>query len=112
LSHKLKALNCGFILDDFGTGTNPFQLLDHIHADYVRIESSFMEKLVDNPQNQESIKNITEQAAELGKFTIAQHVPDATSLSLLWGMGVNFIQGYFLQEPLPEMEYDFTEMSG
>ena len=112
LSHKLKALNCGFILDDFGTGTNPFQLLDHIHADYVRIESSFMENLSENPQNQESIKHIAEQAAELGKLSIAQHVPDATSLSLLWGMGINFIQGYFLQEPLPDMEYDFTEMSG
>ena len=112
LSHKLKALKCGFVLDDFGTGTNPFQLLDHIHADYVRMESSFMEDLAENPQNQEAIKNIAEQAAELGKFTIAQHVPDAGSLSLLWGMGVNFIQGYFLQEPLPTMEYDFTEMSG
>jgi len=112
LSHKLKSLQCGFVLDDFGTGTNPFQLLDHIHADYVRMESSFMDKLADNPQNQESIKNLAEQAAELGKLSIAQHVPDATSLSLLWGMGVNFIQGYFLQEPLPVMEYDFTEMSG
>ncbi|NOQ89264.1 MAG: EAL domain-containing protein, partial [Gammaproteobacteria bacterium] len=112
LSHKLKAINCGFVLDDFGTGTNPFQLLDHIHTDYIRMESSFMHNLAENPQNQESIKNIAEQAAELGKFTIAQHVPDAASLSILWGMGVNFIQGYFLQEPLSEMEYDFTEMSG
>ena len=112
LSHTLKSLGCGFILDDFGSGTNPFQLLDHIHADYVRIESSFMDNLGENPQNQDTIKKIAEQAAELGKLTIAQHVPDATSLSLLWGMGVNFIQGYFLQEPLPVMEYDFTEMSG
>ena len=112
LSHKLKALNCGFVLDDFGISANPFQLLDLIHADYVRLESSFMENLTENPQNQESIKNIIEQAAKLGKLTIAQHVPDATSLSLLWGMGVNFIQGYFLQEPLPTMDYDFTEMSG
>jgi len=112
LSHKLKTLKCGFALDDFGTGTNPFQLLDHIHADYVRIESSFMENLAENPQNQDAIKNIAEQATELGKLSIAQHVPDATSLSILWGMGVNFIQGYFLQEPLPDMEYDFTEMSG
>ena len=112
LSHKLKNLKCGFILDDFGTGTNPFQLLEHIHADYVRIESSFMENLAENPQNQEAIKNIAEQAAELGKYTIAQRVPDATSLSLLWGMGANFIQGYVRQEPLPTMEYDLTEMSG
>ncbi len=112
LSHGLKKLNCGFVLDDFGSGSNPFQLLSHIHADYIRIERSFMDNLSDNPQNQESIKNIAEQAAELGKFTIAQHVPDATSLSLLWGMGINFIQGHFLQEPLPTMDYDFTEMSG
>ena len=112
LSHSLKELNCGFILDDFGTGTHPFQLLEHIHADYVRIESSFMTNLADNPQNQESIKSLAEEAAKLDKLTIAQHVPDAASLSILWGMGVNFIQGYFLQEPLPTMDYDFTEMSG
>ena len=112
LSHSLKELNCGFVLDDFGTGTNPFQLLDHVHTDYVRIESSFMDNLADNPQNQDAIKKLAQQTAKLGKLTIAQHVPDASSLSILWGMGVNFIQGYFLQEPLPEMEYDFTEMSG
>ncbi len=112
LSHQLKQLKCGFILDDFGTGTNPFQLLNHIHADYIRISSSFMDDLTENPQNQETIKAIAEQAAELGKLSIAQQVPDASSLSVLWGMGINFIQGYFLQEPLPEMEYDFTEMSG
>lgn len=112
LSECLKNLNCGFVLDDFGSGTNPFQLLDHIHADYIRVERDFMENLAENPQNQESIKQIAEQANEAGIFTIAQHVPDATSLSILWGMGVNFIQGYFLQEPLPSMEYDFTEMSG
>ena len=112
LSHSLKELNCGLILDDFGAGTHPFQLLEHIHADYVRIESSFMDNLADNPQNQETIKILAEEAAKLEKLTIAQHVPDAASLSILWGMGVNFIQGYFLQEPLPEMEYDFTEMSG
>jgi len=112
LSQKLKALKCGLVLDDFGTGTNPFQLLDHIHVEYVRMESSFMENLAENPQNQESIKSLAEQAAELGKLSIAQHVPDAGSLSLLWGMGINFIQGYFLQEPAATMEYDFTEMSG
>ncbi|MFV2003770.1 MAG: EAL domain-containing protein [Gammaproteobacteria bacterium] len=112
LSQKLKAIGCGFVLDDFGGGANPFQLLEHVDVDYVRLERTFMDGLTENPQNQDTIKRLTERATELGKFTIAQHVPDAGSLSILWGMGVNFIQGYFLQEPLPEMEYDFTEMSG
>ena len=46
------------------------------------------------------------------QFTITQFVKDANSLSLLWGMGVNFIQGYFLQEPQPDMNYDFTGIAG
>ena len=112
LSHQLNKVGCGFILDDFGSGTNPFQLLEHVHTDYIRIDSNFMKELDDNPQNQETIKSIAEQAAELGKLTIAQQVPDAGSLSILWGMGFNFIQGYFLQEPTDSMEYDFTEMTG
>ena len=112
LSHQLNKVGCGFILDDFGSGTNPFQLLEHVHTDYIRIDSNFMKELDDNPQNQETIKSIAEKAAELGKLTIAQQVPDAGSLSILWGMGFNFIQGYFLQEPTDTMEYDFTEMTG
>ena len=109
LADKLHRIKCGFVLDDFGTGTNPMQLLGHINADYIRIEKSFMDDLTENTHNQEIIQKIAMQASEMGKFTIAQFVPDAGSLSVLWGMGVNFIQGYFLQKPEPELTYDFTE---
>ncbi len=112
LAKKLKSIGCCFVLDDFGSNANSFQLLDHIDPDYIRLERDLMEDLTENTQNQELIKKLTEQATKLGKLTIAQHVPDANSLSILWGIDVNFIQGYFLQEPLPTMEYDFTEMSG
>lgn len=112
LGEGLAALDCGFALDDFGTGMNPFQLLKHIPVDYLKIESSFMDKLSTNTQNQETVKNITETATKMGKLTIAQCIHDASSLSVLWGMGVNFIQGNFLQEPMAELNYDFSEMAG
>lgn len=112
LAEGLAALDCSFALDDFGTGMNPFQLLKHIPADYLKIESSFMDKLSSNTQNQETVKNITETATKMGKLTIAQCIHDASSLSVLWGMGVNFIQGNFLQEPMAELNYDFSEMAG
>jgi diguanylate cyclase (GGDEF)-like protein len=109
---SLKKINCGFVLDDFGTGTNPFQLLEHINVDYIRLDREFMEGLAENTQHQEVIQKIAAEAAEMGKMTIAQFVPDASSLSILWGMGLNFIQGYFLQEPSPIMNYDFSDMGG
>lgn len=112
LAKSLQELNCGFALDDFGTGSNPFELLKHIPADYLKLERSFMEELSTSTENQEAVKAITEKAMELNKLTIAQCVQDATSLSVLWGMGINFIQGNFLQEPSPSLDYDFTSMAG
>ena len=112
MCENLKRINCGFVLDDFGTGANPFQLLDHIDVDYIRLDRGFMEDLTENTKNQEAVQKITALAGERGKLTITQFVPDAASLSVLWGMGVNFIQGHFLQEPSPIMNYDFTDMGG
>lgn len=112
LAKSLQDLNCGFALDDFGKGANPFELLKHIPADYLKLERSFMEELSSSTENQEAVKAITDKAMEMHKLTIAQCVQDATSLSVLWGMGINFIQGNFLQEPSPTMDYDFTSMGG
>jgi len=112
LARSLQELNCGFALDDFGKGSNPFELLKHIPADYLKLERSFMEELSTSTENQEAVKAITQRAMELNKLTIAQCVQDATSLSVLWGMGINFIQGNFLQEPSPTLDYDFTSMAG
>lgn len=112
ICESLKKIKCGFVLDDFGTGANPFQILDHINVDYIRLDRSFMDNLIESTQDQEALQRITAQAAERGMLTITQFVPDASSLSVLWGMNVNFIQGYFLQEPSPIMNYDFTDMGG
>ncbi|VAW66304.1 diguanylate cyclase/phosphodiesterase (GGDEF & EAL domains) with PAS/PAC sensor(s) [hydrothermal vent metagenome] len=112
IAKSLQALNCSFALDDFGTGNNPFELLKHIPADYLKLERSFMKDLSSSNENQEAVKAITDKAIELNKLTIAQCVHDATSLSVLWGMGINFIQGNFLQEPSPDLDYDFTSMAG
>jgi len=112
VAKQLKELNCGFALDNFGTGSNPFELLKHIPADYLKLERSFMENLSTSAENQETVKKITAAAMEMNKLTIAQCVEDATSLSVLWGMGINFIQGNFLQEAAPDLNYDFTAMAG
>jgi diguanylate cyclase (GGDEF)-like protein/PAS domain S-box-containing protein len=112
LSQQLRSINCGLVLDDFGSGANAFQLLEHIDCDYIRMGKNFMEDLTENPQHQEAIKQIASKVSGMNKLTVAQYVQDANSLSILWGMGINFIQGYFLQEPQPELNYDFTEMTG
>ena len=101
-----------FTLDDFGTGSNPFQILAHLPADYLKIHPQFMDNLPGSPENQETIKALTDQAHAQNKLVIAQHVDDAQILSILWGIGVNYIEGNFLSPPSETLDYDFSSMAG
>ena len=109
-SFALHKINCKIALDNFGTGPNPFQLMKHVPADYLRVNRDFMENLAANPQNQEAIKKIAAKAKELGKPTIAPCVEDAGGLSVLWSLGTDLIQGDFLREPKEDLDYDFSAM--
>lgn len=102
----IEQLHCAFAIEQFGSGLNSFQTLKHVNAAYVKIDRSFMKELSRNVDNQHKVKEICEQAHALGKLTVAEHVEDAASMSLLFGWGVNFVQGNFLQEPEKIMQYD------
>ena len=94
-----KKIGGKFALEQFGSGLNSFHLLNHIDADYLKIDRSFMADLAQHPENQQKISEICEQAKKLNRLTIAEWVEDATSTSLLFACGVDFVQGNFLQIP-------------
>ena len=106
----LKQLHCQFAIDEFGTGLNPFQLVKHITADYVRINHAYMENLAQNDDNQNSIREIAYQAGDMNINTITPGVSDAAVLSVLWTLNVDFVHGEFLQSPQKELIYDFSSM--
>jgi diguanylate cyclase (GGDEF)-like protein/PAS domain S-box-containing protein len=110
LARALQQLRCQFAIDEFGTGLNPFQLVKHINADYVRINHIFMDGLTHNTENQASIRELANRAAEMELKTITTDVTDASVLSVLWTLNVDFIQGDFLQAPHKELNYDFSSM--
>jgi diguanylate cyclase (GGDEF)-like protein/PAS domain S-box-containing protein len=94
-----KKLGGKFALEQFGSGLNSFQLLNHIDADYLKIDRSYMADLPQHAESQKKIAEICEQAKTLNRQTIAEWVEDATSTSLLFACGVDFVQGNFLQIP-------------
>ncbi len=106
----LKQIHCQFAIDEFGTGLNPFQLIKHIEADYLRINHAYMDNLTQNKDNQGSIRELAYQAGDLNINTITPGVTDAAILSVLWTLNVDFVQGDFLQPPQKELNYDFSSM--
>ncbi|GIX21476.1 MAG: hypothetical protein KatS3mg121_0259 [Gammaproteobacteria bacterium] len=104
----LKTIHCGFAIDDFGKGPDPFKLVELVPAQYLKFHSDFTRDLVKNKENQARLQEITERAKKLKKHTIVQHVEDAATLSVLWTIGATFTQGNFFQGPSETLNYDFS----
>lgn len=106
----IRELGCGFTLDQFGSGLNSFQLLKHIPADYLKLDQSLCVDLTKNADIQRKVRGIVETAHTMGMQVIAGYLEEATVLAMLWQYKVDLVQGHFLQEPIPEMSYDFSGM--
>ena len=104
---KLRPAGVRLALEHFGTGLNSFQLLQHIDADVVKIDRSFVTDLSRNPENQARVREFAVKARELGKICVVHYVQDAASMTVLFGIGVDYVEGDFLAPAGAVMNYDF-----
>ncbi len=107
LSASLRELHCRISISQFGGALNPFNTLKHVDVDYVKFDGSFTEEIQTNDEARVHVKEMVQSLQNTGKLTIMPLVENAAVLATLWQAGVNYIQGYYLQAPAPEMDYDF-----
>lgn len=107
----LKKLGCGFSLDHFGSGLNPFQLVKHLPADYLKLDAALTADMSENDETRDQLKQVLDTAHGMNKKVVAAYLEDASSLAMLWQYGADYVQGFFLHGPEPEMNYDFEGMA-
>jgi EAL domain-containing protein (putative c-di-GMP-specific phosphodiesterase class I)/GGDEF domain-containing protein len=95
----LKKLGFRIALERFGSGRDPVKLLTSVPLDFVKIDGALVQDLAANPETQIAVKKLVEQAAKAKVETIAERVEDANTMAVLWQLGVQFIQGYFVNAP-------------
>lgn len=103
----VSSFGCLLCVEQFGISLNSFQMLSHFNPAVLKIDRSFIMDLAKNAENQKKVREIAEQARKQGKSTIAEFVSDAGSMTVLFSIGVDLVQGNFLAPPMPAMNYDF-----
>ena len=107
---ELKQLHIDLAIDHFGITSTYSHLIEQCEAHYLKIAGTITGDLVNNPDIRARLGTITRLAKAANKVLIANAVEDPHTLAMIYSTGVDYIQGYFLQEPTPEMDYDFTSM--
>jgi|GEM_PF-3292121 len=103
LSH-LRALGVGITLDDFGTGYASLTYLKQFPITGLKIDRSFVEDIVCDPQDQAIAKAIIDLAKGLGLPVVAEGVETIAQLQELTTLGCDLIQGFILARPMPYPE--------
>ncbi len=95
----LRKRGCHFALDDFGSGLSSFTYLKNFPVDYLKIDSTFVKLIGQDPVDLAMVKSINEMGHILGKKTIAEGVESQAALDQLRSIGVDYAQGYHIAPP-------------
>jgi diguanylate cyclase (GGDEF)-like protein len=101
LIRKLKELGCRFSLDDFGSGMSSYTYLKHLLVDYLKIDGAFIKGMISDPIDHAMVEAINHIGHVMKIQTIAEWVEEESFLEALRKIGVDYAQGYAIEEPRP-----------
>ena len=97
-AQALRSLGAEIAMDRFGSTSSSERLLDHLGPGYVRFDYSFTKDFNDQAL-QKKLGELMEVAKKRSIRTIVGQVEDANAMARLWQLGVNYIQGFHIQQP-------------
>jgi diguanylate cyclase (GGDEF)-like protein/PAS domain S-box-containing protein len=96
---ELKARDCRFSLDDFGSGVSSFVYLKTLPVDFLKIDGQFAAQVASDVVDRSMVEAITKIGRAMKVATIAEKVESAAVLEVLKQIGVDYIQGFHLAAP-------------
>ncbi|MFA7521704.1 MAG: GGDEF domain-containing protein [Halothiobacillaceae bacterium] len=109
LQDVLHPLGAELILDGFGSSDSGFRIIDHLPVSTVKVARELLDGFTQEADNQERVSQVVQHAKQKDMAVIVPNVENAASLQILWPMGVDFVQGDFIQAPQGSLGFDFSQ---
>lgn len=97
----LRAKGLKVALDDFGNGYASLTHLMSVPVDYIKIDKSFVDRIVSHAPSQIIVEGIIDIATKLGIRVIAEGIETAGQARKLMALGCTLGQGFFYSRAVP-----------
>lgn len=108
LADQLGALGVRLGLSHYGLATPPGRIFADVKLDFARMDQSCVLRAATSTEGVEQLTSGITAAKDAGVQVIVPFVEDAAIIPLLWRLGVDHIQGYYIQSPGDTMDYEFN----
>lgn len=102
---RLRDEGVKFSIDDFGTGYSSLSYLNRFCVDTLKIDQSFVRRMLTKKDDANIVRAIISLAHSLGFRAIAEGVETEAHCHLLKLHGCEEIQGYYFSRPIPAEEF-------
>jgi len=99
--NDLAALGVGIHIDDFGTGYSSLSYLAELPVMTLKIDRTFIAKLVDSESNTRVVQAIIALGKAMDLGIVAEGVETDRQYALVRKLGCDLVQGYFIAKPMP-----------
>jgi diguanylate cyclase (GGDEF)-like protein/PAS domain S-box-containing protein len=106
LLNRLGELGVGIAIDDFGTGYSSLSYLKKLPVDSIKIDSSFVRDIEEDPNDEAIIEAILAMAHSLRLSVVAEGVETAAQFEALKALGCDEYQGFHESPALPPAEFE------
>lgn len=99
--NMLRDMGLRLALDDFGTGHASLSYLQRFRFDKIKIDQSFVARMVDDPISAAVVRAVTSLGADMGAQVVAEGVETQEQVDALVREGCTLYQGYLFGRPAP-----------
>ena len=102
---NLRQLGLSFSLDDFGTGNANYSYIMNYPFDLIKVDKSFLWAANEKGDNRVILDNMLQLIQGLNRKAVVEGVETEAQRDYLTRRGVDYLQGFYYSEPLPEEEF-------
>lgn len=100
----IREYGCKIAIDDFGSGYSNFEYLAKLNVDYIKIDGSLIKDILKNKSSQNIVSMLVNFAKGQKVKTIAEFVSNKDILNKVRELGIDYVQGYYIKEPIASID--------